>query len=209
MINIKNNINCLFLDKKVLSSKYKILQLNGEITEETYQTYKNELNELLYYNPKYIITNVDTCGGCCITTLGVVDMIEAIKKANKDVIFVTYTNTKLFSAGVPLFLTGDIRIMSENSLALVHDVSSWSGGKVSDMKEDLKRNEIIKKNIFKYIDLRTNKNDGFWMNKLKDIMNADLTLEAHECKEYNICTNIGCVSLNVNLNVEEKLEIIN
>lgn len=208
MINIKNNINDISIEKKDLSSKYKILHLKDYITEETYQTYKTELNELLYYNPKYIITNVDTFGGCILTALGIIDMVESIKKANKDIVFVTYTNTKLFSAGVPLFLTGDIRIMSEHSLAIVHDASSGTIGKLSDMKEDLRRSEILKSKMFKYMDLRTNKNEGFWINKLKDVNNVDLTLESYECKEYNICTNVGCVSLNVNLNIDEKLEII-
>ena len=59
-----------------------------------------------------------TPGGGVLAMIGILDMIDVMKADGVHV--TTYTNGASMSAGVPIFLKGDIRVMRPNAWLMVH-----------------------------------------------------------------------------------------
>lgn len=92
----------------------------------------------LTHTPEPIKIYIDSYGGVVYQILGLIGIIE--KSATPIHTYVTGT---AMSAGFLLSICGHKRFAYPHATFMVHQLSSWSHGKLEEMKEDLKENERL------------------------------------------------------------------
>lgn len=116
---------------------------------------------------------------------------DLIKSSNKPV--ATVCLGKAMSCGASLLAAGTkgFRFASPDSRILIHQVSSMSLGKASDIKEDAVQiqslNDMMLRNLAEDIGVPVQK----LKKEIRDRDNADWTLTAKEAKKWGIIDHIG------------------
>ena len=116
---------------------------------------------------------------------------DLIKSSNKPV--ATICLGKAMSCGASLLAAGTkgLRFASPDSRILIHQVSSMTLGKASDIKEDAAQvqalNEMMMKNLANDMGVSLNR----LKNEIRKRDNADWTLTAEEAKKWGIIDHIG------------------
>jgi ATP-dependent Clp protease protease subunit len=126
------------IDKNHLQDR--TIFLEGDIDEETINIVIRRLLFLSKHSKKDITIRLCTDGGDCYESVRLYDAIRGIK--NKVHII---ASGRVFSAGVFILATccTGVRTTTKNTSFMSHEVSSWSDGKLSDMKIGLKEIERI------------------------------------------------------------------
>lgn len=150
----------------------RVIFLNGEITDSSAKEIIEQLLKLdMSNNKKDITLFINSGGGSVPASLALFDMMNYIKSDIK-----TIGIGKCSSAASLILLNGTKgkRYMTKNAEVMIHEVSSGSFGKVSEMKEDLNHSMIVNEKVLKIISDRTNKsikhikatikNKDNWMN---------------------------------------------
>lgn len=153
----------------------RIIFLNGEITDISFKEIIEQLLKLDMSNDKKDITLFTNSGGGNVpATLAIYDTMNYIKSDIK-----TIGIGKCFSTALLILLNGNKgkRFMTKNAEVMIHEVSSGSFDKVSEMKEDLNHSIIVNDKVLKIIANKTNrtlkqirtaiKNKDNWMNSIQ------------------------------------------
>lgn len=99
----------------------------------------------------------------------------------------TILNSYGYSCGALMFLCGDSRIIYENSELMFHNISTFMGGKLSDIATEFKHTQKLyeayqKRALSPY----------FTKNEIKDLLDGkEFWLDALEICERKICTSIS------------------
>lgn len=146
----------------------------------------------------------DSYGGQPYSLLAMIDIIE---KATVPV--ATIVEGKAMSCGSILAACGDKghRYIGPNATIMIHDVSSGSIGKVSEIKASAQEAERLNKIVFSILDNRSGKNKDYFWNKLQDMGRADWFLNAKTAKKHNIVDHIGIPTFNVKVKIKYKLSL--
>jgi ATP-dependent Clp protease protease subunit len=159
----------------------RILECNNEDLKQEMQikNYKREAIKL------YINTN----GGSVLDGFAIIDLIEA-----SETPVVTINIGKCYSMGLLLLLSGTIRFASENSSAMMHDISTMVGGTAEDIFEQTENLKDVQEQVFNYIkskskipakvftESRKNKKDiYFTLKQMLDYKIVDHKLEGLPC----------------------------
>ena len=111
----------------------------------------------------------------------IVDMIH-----NSPITINTYVDGFAASAATLLSVSGHKRFMSENSLMLIHQLSSSSSGKYNELTDDMDNfntfMDIIKKIYYKHSKITP--------NELNELLKHDLWLNSQKCLEYGLVDEI-------------------
>lgn len=150
----------------------RIIFLNGEITDSSSKEIIEQLLKLdMSNNKKDITLFINSGGGNVPAALALFDTMNYIKSDIK-----TIGIGKCSSAASLILLNGTKgkRYMTKNAEVMIHEVSSGSFGKVSEMKEDLNHSMIVNEKVLKIIASKTDrtlkqiraatKNKDNWMN---------------------------------------------
>ena len=90
--------------------------------------------------------------------------------------------------GIPIILSGTVRYAYKNTTFMIHEVSSFGWGKLTQIKEDVKEterlNSILKDIICKKSKV-TKKEINEWYEKKRDVF-----LSAEEAKDYGLIDEI-------------------
>lgn len=90
---------------------------------------------------------------------------DAIRACPCDVSI--FVSGKVMSAGVIIFLAGDIRVASPNARFMIHGVSSETGGKVKDMAVDINEAKFLDVRMLSIFTERSKmRNIKFWQKKM-------------------------------------------
>jgi len=174
----------LFLSDQV--SQESMLKLTEEIIKineddnfikKQYRVYDVE------YVPKPINLYIDSYGGSVYQIFGLIGIIE---KSQTPIW--TYATGAAMSCGFLLLISGHKRFAYKYSTPLYHQVSSWTIGKLEDMKADLKETKRLQVMIDNIVVSKTK----LTKKKLKEVnkLKIDWFMTAHEALELGVIDEI-------------------
>ena len=162
----------------------RIIYVNGAFNEEMTKNLFEKIVSLEIKNPsKDILLIIDSYGGSCHSYLAIKDLIDLTRC---DV--ATLTIGKAMSCGQLLLMSGaeGKRFASKHSRILVHEVSAFTFGKLTDMEIDVNEGKEIQRIIEEIIGEKTNLSK----QRIKKLMERDSFLSAYEAKELGLIDHV-------------------
>jgi len=173
-----------------------VVVLVQKFTEEGVKDLRNQM-ELAENNWQPVIPIViDSYGG---SVYGCLDMIAHLEKASKPIH--TIVTGKAMSAGAILFSMGTYRHMAPDATLMLHDASSFTYGKVEDIKSDANECDRLNKLIFTKIALNCGHKESYFLDLIHQKGHSDWYLTAKDCKKHKLCTNIGIPEFKTKIDV--------
>lgn len=124
-------------DELAHADNHGLFSFLGVVSDSSVASMIHQLGEFSRREPGKDITIVfNSPGGGVFAGLALYDYIKSLQENGHRV--VTQTIGKAASMGGILLQAGDERVAGANSYMLIHEVSSSSGGKTSEMEDDLK-----------------------------------------------------------------------
>jgi len=142
---------------------------------------------------------IDSYGGQVYSLLS---MISEIQNAKLPV--ATIVESKAMSAGAILFSFGTegYRYCAPNATVMIHEVSSFSFGKVEDLKVDTEETDRLNTLIFKLMGKNCGKGDNYFLDLIHEKGHTDWYLTAKEAKKHNLANHLKVPEFRVDVKVE-------
>lgn len=131
--------------------------------------------------PVPIHLRINSYGGSVFAAFGSIDYIMKSKTP-----VYTYIDGCAASAGTIMSVCGAKRFMGENAYMLVHQLSSGSWGKFTELQDDMKNNENLMKRIKEIYNAKTK----IPKTKMDDLLKHDLWWDAKTCLKYGLVDEI-------------------
>lgn len=154
-------INCIDQAKKHLNSN------SSDIDDES----------------KRIYLHICSDGGELYPALAVIDII-----LNSNIKIITICEGCVASAGVLISLAGHQRLIRKHSYMLIHEIRSTCWGKYTECKDDMKNNDILMKDMKKYINNRCN--NKLLKKDMNKILEHDILWGSDTCLKYGLVNKI-------------------
>ena len=132
------------------------------------------------YDPT-IHLHVSTYGGLIYEALACVDTIRNLKTK-----VYTYADGNVASAGTLITAVGKKRFVGYHAHMLIHQLSSFMGGKFVEIEDDYQNLDRLMKTLKEFYKKYTK----IPMKKLDEILKHDLWLNADECVQYGLVDEI-------------------
>jgi len=131
--------------------------------------------------PPPLHLRINSYGGSVFAAFGSIDYIMKSKTP-----VYTYIDGCAASAGTIMSVCGAKRFMGENAYMLVHQLSSGSWGKFTELQDDMKNNENLMKRIKEIYNAKTK----IPKTKMDDLLKHDLWWDAKTCLKYGLVDEI-------------------
>ena len=177
-ITVERN-KIMFYSDVTPASCFKLIECINKA--KGYVAWQDALSEFEEYNKVYL--HICSDGGEVFPALAVIDIIL---KSKIDII--TVSEGCVASAGVLIALAGKERYMRANGYMLIHELRSCSYGKYTVMKDEMECNDIIMKDMKKYILERCN--NQHMIKKIDKILEHDIIWNGQKCKKYGLINKI-------------------
>ena len=175
----------------VVQSTNNNIYFYGAVSETSTLQLKTKLEELntqlqtmaFHYNiePPPIHLHIQSYGGSLLHTFYIMDVIKTLKTP-----VYTYIDGFAASAATLMSVCGKRRFMTENSVILVHQLSSGASGKFEELKNEYSNlvefMEIIKKTYLTYGNISS--------DNLNELLKQDLWLNSAKSLEYGFVDEI-------------------
>ena len=162
-----------------------IIYLNEEITDSSVTDFIIRMRSLLQHRKdKQAPVNIliDSPGGDVYATLGIIDYIEQL-----DVKVNTLCRGKAFSAAAIILACGTgTRMCSKRSTVMLHQTSSFLGGKMSDISAFIENVKVMENTIYDILAEKTKKDAEFWRENMK----SDMFLTSEQLLSYGLIDQI-------------------
>ena len=162
-----------------------IIYLNEEITDSSVTDLIIRVRSLLQHRAdKQAPINIliDSPGGDVYSTLGIIDYIEQL-----DVKVNTLCRGKAFSAAAIILACGTgTRMCSKRSTVMLHQTSSFLGGKMSDISAFLENVKVMENTIYDILAEKTKMDAKFWRENMK----SDMFLTSEQLLSYGLIDQI-------------------
>lgn len=141
---------------------------------------------------KIIPIVISSYGGQVYSLLAMLDILSSSSK-----IICTIGIGKAMSCGSVLLAAGTkgYRYAGRNTDVMIHEVSSVSWGKTTDVKEDAKNTSRLNDILLHKLANFCKKDKKYFHKLIKSRSNADLFLSADKCKEINLVDHVGVPAL--------------
>lgn len=194
----------LVVDPRIRAKHNELLDvpqvvLVQKFTEEGVKDFRDQMERAHNTGQPLIPIVIDSYGG---SVYGCLDMVGHLQKATLPVH--TIVTGKAMSAGAILFGMGQTRHMAENATLMLHDASTWSGGKTEEVKADAQELERLNNLIFRMIARNCGQKEDYFINIIHDKGHADWYLTAKDARKHKLCTSIGIPELTVEVGVTYK-----
>ena len=161
----------------------RIIHLDTDVDNETMGKIYRAVMEMQNISDAPISLHLSTYGGDIYHAFSLYDLLS-----NSDGIVYTYGTGPIMSAGLLLFLAGDVRDMSENSRIMAHSVSEHSfmdSRKTSEIENDLAAQKDIEAAMVAVLADKTKRSKKWWMNTIK---HQDVYINRKEAMKLDILT---------------------
>ena len=139
-------------------------------------------------NPKLktITLLLNSGGGDVVETLGLIDYIRNLRDSEDIKVNIVCRGMAMSAAAMLLSAGTGVRVASKHSKIMVHQLSSFAGGKLGDLKSNAKFAEQLEDNCNLIMEQCTNKDKSWW----KDTQQNDYFLSAQQALELGIIDKI-------------------
>ena len=190
--------NYLITDPKIKMAKnVEIIDMPVIITinkfdEETTIALKEKISLAHQTDQPVIPIIIDSYGGSVYQLLGMV------------------AEGKAMSAGCVLFTCGQEghRYMAPEATLMIHDVSSWTHGKIEEIKSDAKESERLNQKLFRLMASNCGKPTNYFLDIIHEKGHAEWYLDCKESKKHNLTNHVGLPEMNTKISVETKFGLI-
>ena len=167
-----------------------VTKFNDEAVTKFYEQF---LKMTANPDTKIIPIVISSFGGEVHSLLPMIDIIKASKKP-----VATVALGKAMSCGAFLLAAGTkgYRFAAPNADIMIHEVTSFSWDKSTNMQNDAKHTKYLNDLLFKFLgDWSKKKDPKFYLKMIKEKTNVDLYLTATECKKLNLIDHVGIPNL--------------
>lgn len=151
---------------------------------------------------------IDSFGGDVYSMLKVLDTMQALRETY-GVKFATIAQGKAMSAGAFTLMFGDIgyRYATPRATVMIHDISTFMGGRMSEIHTSYKETERLSNTIMGSLsDYITQGADSKYLKKLLEkTKHTDLFLTADEAVELKVVDYVGIPQFSFELTLKEKI----
>lgn len=146
---------------------------------------------------------IDSYGG---QVYSLMSMIASIK--NSELPVATIVEGKAMSCGVILFSCGTegYRYITEDATLMIHDVSSASWGKNSEIQASAEEVKRLNDRIYKILSENSNKSEKWFNKQLNEKGRADWFIESKEAIDLGLADKIGMPKLEINVKLDINLQ---
>lgn len=175
----------------------------NKFNEEAVKTFIEDFSKAADSGQPVVPILIDSYGGHVDSLLAMVDIIKSA-----TVPVATIVNGKAMSCGSVLFSCGanGMRFITPNSRVMIHEVSSWSGGKVEEIKADAAETDRLNKLVFTIMARNIGKPDNYFTDLIHEKNHADWFLSAEECVRHNLANHIKLPIFTVSVDVKMTFE---
>ena len=134
-------------------------------------------NSMVKMEPKPIYLHINSFGGGVFAAFAAIDFIT-----NSEIPIHTIIEGASASAATLMSVVGKKRYMTKHASMLIHQLSSWTGGKMNEIEDEYKNLEEMMENISKiYLD-----NTNLKKKELKDFLKHDRWWDFDKCKKHGL-----------------------
>jgi ATP-dependent Clp protease protease subunit len=175
-----------------------VIRVN-KFNEESSEKFAEQMSKAHETGQTIIPVVIDSYGGQVYSLLS---MIADIQSAKLPV--ATIIESKAMSAGAILFSFGTDghRYMAPNATLMIHEVSSFSFGKVEDLKVDAEETDRLNDLIFKLMAKNCGKPPEYFLDIIHQIGHTDWFLVPKEAKKHNLVNHIKVPEMKVTISVD-------
>jgi len=175
----------------------------GEFDENSASRFTEAFNQFLNEPQSIIPINISSPGGAIFSLMGMRDLIACSPKP-----VLTMTNSLACSCGAVLLSLGTkgYRYASPNSMILIHEASSATEGKTSDIINEARYIEKLNDQLLELLAASSNKSKDFYKKLIKKQNNSDLFITPEEAKNFGLIDHIGLPKITMTVSVDYKIE---
>jgi ATP-dependent protease ClpP protease subunit len=175
----------------------------NKFTEDAAKKFTADMAQAHNSGQQIIPIVIDSYGG---QVYSLMSMIADIKSADLPV--ATIVEGKAMSCGAVLFTFGEEghRYMATDATVMIHDVSSFTRGKVEELKADVAEADRLDQRIYVMMSQNCGKRSDYFKKLVHKKGHADWFMDSEECKKHNICNHIRVPSFTVNIDVNMELD---
>jgi ATP-dependent Clp endopeptidase proteolytic subunit ClpP len=179
-----------------------IIRVN-KFDEQSAAEFANKMASAHNTGQKVIPVVIDSYGG---QVYSLMSMIASIKSSELPV--ATIVEGKAMSCGVILFSCGTegYRYISDDATLMIHDVSSGSWGKNSEIQASAKETERLNDKIYDILAENSNKSKKWFHKKLNKKGRADWFIEAEEAIDLGLADMVGLPKLEIKVKLDIDLQ---
>jgi len=194
-VNIGSNLN---ISKKMMAEIYDmpvIVKVN-KFDEEEVDKFSKSMELAQNTGQPVIPIVIDSYGGAVYSLLAMIGIIDQC-----EVPVATIGLGKMMSCGSVLLSCGTegYRYSCPNSTVMIHDVSSWSSGKVEEVKASTAQTDKLNKVVFERMAKNCGQPKDYFLKLLFEKHHAEWYLTSREAKKHNIVNTIGIPSFKINI----------
>lgn len=157
----------------------RILDINLDIDEHSSNIIRRSVLKFMELDStKPITIQLSTYGGEIIEMFSIIDLLKSCPCP-----IVMVASGKIMSAGLSIFLCGDIRLAQPSTRFMMHSLSHNVGGKLKDTEIDVKEANLLNNRIIDFLSKNTKKNKKWWEEKTNS---HDFYFGVDEAKEIGI-----------------------
>lgn len=170
-----------------------------DFSEEGVKEFKADFDRLKGSNFPIIPVYIDSLGGEVYSLLAMIDIL-----ASSEIPVATIALGKAMSCGSVLLACGTpgLRFIGKHGTVMIHDCAKFSVGKLEELKADVSEAERLNKLIFKMLDERCKKKDGYFQHIIGQKKHVDWFLGAQEVLEHGIVDHIGLPTLDSQFTID-------
>jgi ATP-dependent Clp protease protease subunit len=177
----------------MLSAHAPIINLSGEIDEDTAHLFRQAVAELEYERHAEVgLIILNSMGGSMLATFEILNCMLGSK-----VDWITYNASHAFSAASVILACGSKgkRFASPLSSTMVHGISGGTEGHLSSMKVDIKHYEVINEMMLGLLSANTGKSVDEIKAAIRATDSTDLFFTAQEAKDFGLVDEVAIVNL--------------
>lgn len=164
--------------------------------EDSARVFAQEMSQAHAHSQDIIPVVIDSFGG---DVYSVLSMIAEIKSAEHPV--ATIVRGKAMSAGSFLAAAGTpgYRYCDPEVTYMIHEVSSMTWGKVSDIRSDSAETSRLNNRLFRILADRCNQDPEYFLDLIHQKNHADWFLSASQAKKHNLVDHVRLPKMTVNV----------
>ncbi len=170
----------------------------NKFTEDSAKKFADDVSKAHNTGQTVIPVVIDSYGGQVYSLMA---MISVIKAAHLPI--ATIVSGKAMSCGAILFSFGDenMRYVDKDATIMIHDVSSFTKGKIEEIKADAEEASRLNKKVYQMMAVNCGKNKDYFLEIVHDRGHADWYLDADDAIKHNLANHLGTPRLEVETKV--------